>query len=136
MTSRLSQDARGAQGGVTLRYYDGVLFTKVMVALAALAGTLIQMVLSSKDLARFGSQVRDAVAVEELRSEFSMVKHPRRWLSRQRDVWQMLNSPERHRDGYTQELRSTYIHVWLHVIGWALLAGAAAGAVALAFMDS
>lgn len=120
---------------VWYRYPGAVLFTKVMIALAALAGTLIQMLLSSKELGRLGSKIRDAVAVEELRSEISIGKQPLKWLSRQREVWQMLSPAKEHRDVYIEELRSTYIHVWLHIIAWALLVGAAAGAVGLAITD-
>lgn len=95
------------------------------------------MLQTTRDLSRVGSQVRDAVALEDLRSEFSVSKQPRRWFDRQLDIWRFLNPKAGLADdGYITNLKSTYVQVWLHILGWALLMGAAAGAMFLAIFDS
>jgi len=93
------------------------------------------VVQTTKELARVGSGVRDVVAVEDLRSEFSFLRHPAKWVARQREIWHLLKPGVSHPDVYIAELKSAYIQVWLHVVSWTLLMAAAAGAIWLAFAD-
>ncbi len=108
-----------------------MLLTKILIAAAAVAGTAIQTYQVTVALGRMGLKVGDAVAVEELRTEHSVLRHPLKWLARQREIWALLNP----RDGASTdiiELRDTYRELSLHIWGWALLMGAAGGGLGLA----
>ena len=107
-----------------------VLLTKVVIAIAALAGTVLQMLQGVKQLSGLGPTIKDAVALEELRSEHPFFRHPFRWMRRQREIWLLLNPP----NGGTEdiaELRSAFAEVWMLIGGWALLMGAAVGGLAI-----
>lgn len=110
-----------------------MLLSKVTIALLALGGTGIQMYQGTKQLRHLGSIVRDVVAVEDLRTEFTPIRHPFRWFSRQREIWRLLNAHEAG-DAHIAELRTAYVDVSLHIVGWALLMGAAAGGFCLVLM--
>ena len=112
-----------------------MLLTKILIAMAAVAGTGIQTYQSTKALARMGPRVGDAAAVEDLRTEFSGMRHPIRWFARQREVWRLLN-PSGNPSDDIADLRATYLELSMHIWGWALLMGAAGGGLGLAIVGA
>lgn len=83
----------------------------------AVAGTVIQMVQSMRDLSQV-PLLRDAVAIEDLRSAHGWW-HPVRRHRARRDVKVWLREPD------MVDVRRTYVRVQWHIRGWAALLGAA-----------
>lgn len=110
-------------------------FTKILIAMAAVAGTAIQTYQSTKALSHIGLRVSDAAAVEDLRTEFSALRHPIRWWTRQREVWRLLN-PVGGANLDISDLRATYVELSFHIWSWALLMGAAGGGLGLAIVNA
>lgn len=106
----------------------------IAIAGLAVAGTVIQMLQSTIDLAKFRPGSSEAVEVERERRAHKLWRDPANWLRDQvatkRRLW-----PKGGADAATQELRSAWLWTWGHVIGWALLMAAALGALAAAVAD-
>lgn len=115
-----------------------MVWSELFIAVATFAGTAVQTVNSTRDLSRLGTQVQDAMAVEDLRTEFSIIRRPRQWFRRQREIHRLLNpkDPPSEPDAYISELKAMYGQIWLHIAGWALLMSAAAGATSMAIFGS
>jgi hypothetical protein len=90
-----------------------------------LTGTAIQMVQSSIEVAKFRPGAKEAVELEIERRTHRFPFHPVKWF-RQQNLLRRRLWPKGGADAATRELRSTWLGLWAHVTGWALLFGAAA----------
>lgn len=99
----------------------------VVVPILALIGTGIQAVQSLRQLKEVDPEGHRAfVAIDDLKVEYSVTRHPVRWYARRQEMAQLLRESPRE--------AQLYKRVRLQLAGWGLLVLASALAVVAVFL--